>query len=147
MNEHLIEKFPAILKDALMNKKVSFPEDIIIDFEPQFAYRVIPRRENNLIHSDDFLSQVELLYVKKCRALKGIDENDIGEYSCSLFTNIDKLKNYLHMPRKNKVIIQGNVTCENGIIQYNMKTTHIHWWLYENNDVISDFEVRNFENK
>lgn len=141
MDEHLFNKFPAILKDALIANKISFPDDIIITFDPIWAYRVVPKRANYKFCIDDFQSQIEVNYYRNCRALKGIDDKDIKKYSCSLFTEIEKLENIMHMPRKNKIIIEGNVTCENGIIQYDPVTTHIHWWLYENRNIINDFKV------
>lgn len=134
------ERFPNVLKEALRQEKVSFPETLEKEYAPRVAFRGIrfikDKKEN--IEKNDFLSQVE-------RRLPGVDYEDIMEYSCSCFESIDELLIAFSLPRKNKGIAKGKIKCENGPIIMEKQGTHIHWFLYDGIDPSEDFEVCKYE--
>ena len=141
-NEQRIEyykRFPAVLKRALIDGKVNLPDNLLKEFQTIIAYRGIrfKKGEKESVEKSDFLSQVE-------RNIPGANYDDIGEYSCSCFENIDELRVSYKLPRKNKGIAKGKIKCENGPIVQD-EGTHIHWFLYDNVDPSQDFEVYEYE--
>lgn len=153
MHENLIAKFPNVLKNALKKQLVDLPPDIKTDYSPVIAYRGVSL---NLISDDGsfnpeaFYSQIELkTKYPNNRNLKDMDEEKVSNYSCSLFWNINKLNQYMSMPRKNKATIRGEVISESGAANFNPENTHINWWLYNgaNETVGKNFEVINNEKK
>lgn len=140
MDQSFFLKFPCVLKKVLQDETVVFPEDCKIDFEDFIAYRAISRNNDDCnIKKEDFLSQMELfLKGKKIRPYPKKD--NINSYSCSLYTDKEKLKIILHLPRKSKKIIKGYVNDIDGIITVD-DNAHVNWWLYENSDPSDRFEV------
>lgn len=135
MNEYY-DRFPTVLRKALNERKVKFPETLEKNYDSVVAFRGIrfinDRKE--AVDKSDFLSQAE-------RRLPGVDYEDIGEYSCSCFENIDELLIAFSLPRKNKGIAKGKIRCENGPIIREKEGTHIHWFLYDEIDPSEEFEV------
>lgn len=140
MDKDFNSKFSKVLNDALKNGKVKFPDEIFIEYQDKKVYRMITRKKNGLeLSKNDFLSQVEL---KQCNPkIKNIDENNIENYSCSVFSDEKMLETVLHLPRKNKLIIKGYMKYFNGICDKEKNTTHINWWLYDKSSPESDFEL------
>ena len=134
----LYKKFPMILQKKLIDGDVKFPDDINFDYEKFLAYRMVARTDNDFsdITREDMKSYAEL--GKKPKRVQGFDESDPDYYSASFYTNVEKLKNSLKFPRKNKKIIQGYIYQEGGPQKTVVKTTHVSWWLF------SDVTVDNF---
>ena len=134
--DDFFDRFPFVMRHALKEEKICFPSDAEKEFDDIMVYRGIRLVEGKKEHIDksDFLSQVE-------RKLPGIDENDIYEYSCSCFENIEELKLSYKIPRKNKAIAKGRLKSVKGCIIRDCKNTHINWFLYEGADPSEDFEV------
>lgn len=134
--EQIYLKFPSVLKSFLSAHSISFSEQTLFTYSPFQAYRGVIREatDKTPINKGDFLSYAEL--GKKPR---GVNVNDIGYYSCSLFLNTQQLAEALKLPRPNKKIITGIVKCENGPQETNVRTQHVHWWLYDKNNAWEDF--------
>ncbi len=140
-----ISGFPKILEQALEAGLVEFPSDVQDSFAPLTAYRLVTLRNDGVsIIAEDLCSQMELkqLYPNDRRYID-LNENDIENYSCSFFKNIKDLSNAMHLPRKNKAIISGEICSDNGVM--NCKNSHINLWIYENEKekMIDGFEVIN----
>lgn len=144
MNDGLIKKFPKLLKQALEKGIIEFPDDVKDVYCDVMAYRAlsIVKGEPPQITRETFASQMELraLYPEK-RIFKDYDETDISNYSCSLYSDSNELNKAMHLPRQSKAVIKGLVRCSNGVMNHNLKTSHINWWLYDNHTAVKDFEV------
>lgn len=145
MKNSLVCRYSCVLENALMKGIVKFPSDCLHNFKKIKGYRMVTKKENEAtINEEDFLSQIELL--QRGKNIRPIpDKNDIGNYSCSLFYDLDQLKIIMKLPRKNKKIIQGYIHDSKGTIQTNKSNTHIHWWIYAQSNPHEDFEVMKFE--
>lgn len=139
MNEYY-NRFPSVLKRALNENKVTFPDSLMKEYEEIKVYRGMRFVEGKkeYLEKSDFLSQAE-------RELPGTDYDDIYEYSCSCFENVNELWVAFKLPRKNKRIAQGRIKCEKGPIIKETQSTHMHWFLYEGVDPSEDFEVYSYE--
>lgn len=139
-------KFPAVLRDALNAGNCKFPTQTEIDYEPFEAYRGVKITHKKVqIDRSDFQSQIE----------KGITDDctDLGNFSCSVFTDVKELRICLNLPRKNKRIAKGQIRCGNGPCIRDSSCSHVHWFLYESADPSCDFllidedeEISNGEN-
>lgn len=143
MDEAYYLKFPSVLKKALQDKVVKFPEELEKSYETFHVYRGIRYKagEKENVDKTDFLSQAE-------RRLPGTDYDDIGEYSCSCFEKLEELRLAYSLPRKNKGIAEGTMSCEAGARwkdRNDMWDTHWHWFLYDDIDPSRDFKVCNYE--
>ena len=135
-------KFHQVLRENLINGNVCFPDNIKVNYNEFTAYRVISRKPEEAdicINKDDFMSQMQLNKIKQVRP--PVDPNDIGYYSCSLFTDVEQLKIIMRLPRPKKHLIKGLVKDKNGVCDSEDKKSHINWWLYESADPSEDFEL------
>lgn len=148
MNEQLITKFPKLFRQALEEKRIKLPDDVKDTYEPIKAYRVLflSKGETPEITKETFYSQIELNFYGK-RASNKLDFNNVEYYSCSLFEDIKTIATIMKLPKWNRILICGMVKSENGIMNYNEKTSHINWWLYENHTAVEDFEVIEYVKK
>lgn len=138
INLEYYNKFPIILKNALISGTVKFSKSLKKEYNDLPAYRAV--KYNNTkkeIDKSDFLSYMEL----PKNPLIIIDENNISSYSCSLFLNLDELHKITKFPTKNKAIAKGMVKKEFGPIDINNNTSHIDLFLYEDVDPSNEFEV------
>lgn len=147
MNDGLIAKFPKLLRQALEQKLVELPDDVKDVYEDITAYRAlsIVKGEPPQITREAFASQMELkeLYPEK-RIFRDYDETDISNYSCSVYSDPAELNKAMHLPRQSKAVIKGLVKCCNGVMNHNLKTSHINWWLYADHTAVNDFEVMEY---
>lgn len=145
MNEELSSKFPSALREALEKGIVSFPDDVLKQYDPFKAYRAIRRKNNEPIFPlkiEDFYSQVEKR--KNNPNVRNVDETDIGSYSCSFFISIDRLNEAMSLPCKKMYIIYGSIKQEYGFVRQNSDTTHIDLWIFEGLQINKfDFEEVN----
>lgn len=135
-------KFHQVLRENLLNGNVCFPDNINVSYKDITAYRVIHRNPDEAyvsINKDDFMSQMQLNKIKQIRP--PVDPKNIDSYSCSLFTNFDKLKIAMRLPRPSCHLIKGLIKEKNGVCDSEDKKSHINWWLYESADPSEDFEL------
>lgn len=133
------KKFPPALQNALINKGLKFPDGLEREYEDITVYRGVKYTKNKKdIEKSDFLSNVER---KLLNPSVVADENDIEYYSCSVYENIDFMKNNAKYPRKNMAISKGTIKSCFGPIVRNNNTTHIHLFLFKDIDLSSDFKV------
>lgn len=140
MEDEYYLKFPSVLRKALQSKTVTLPEKLKYEYEPLRVFRGIRYKEGKkeIIDKSDFLSQAE-------RNLPNTDFTDIGSYSCSCFEDVEELILSYSLPRKNKAIAKGIMTCTLGARLDDPDRTHRHWFLYDEADPSDDFEVYNYD--
>lgn len=132
-------RFPTVLKNALISEKVRFPNSLQCEYEELCVFRGVKYTATKIaIDKSDFLSYMEL---KKTNPMIVADDSKITSYSCSLFMNMDELHLLTKFPTKNKAIAKGLIRDEFGPIDINEKTSHIDLFLYDNVDPSSEFEV------
>ena len=132
-------RFPTVLKDALISEKVRFPNSLQCEYEELCVFRGVRyTATKTAIDKSDFLSYVEL---KKINPMIAADDSKINNYSCSLFMNIDELHQLTKFPNKNKAIAKGRIRSKFGPIIINEETSHIDLFLYDNVDPSNEFEV------
>lgn len=127
------DRFPRVLREALESGKIEFPKNTQWKYEDRKAYRGVRITDKKTtIDKTDFKSQVES---------DEMDSEDLSEYSCSCFENMQDLKIAFHLPRKNKGIAEGFVKKECGPIVLSDKDSHINWFLFENADPSKEFQI------
>lgn len=146
MDEDFYKRFPCTLCSALIEGIVKFnPDDLSIKdkYDDFTAFRVIHRQpeDDTPINQKDFHSQAEQIEYGTYRGPKTMNINDIGTYSCSVFTDAKDLVNIMHLPRKTKKMIQGLISDTDGLIQASGTDSHVHVWIYSGIDLSSKFEV------
>lgn len=62
LDKELCMKFPAVLREKLLNHEIELPDNTQIDYEKIFVYRAVARKEsdNSKITPEDFKSYFEL---------------------------------------------------------------------------------------
>lgn len=137
-------KFPSVLKNALKNEGLEFPEETQYEYKPIITFRGIQRAQeikdseidSFVICWDDFKSYAEL--GKKPR---GCNTNNASYYSCSLFLSEEPLKAALKLPKPNKIICKGKIIDDYGPVYINYDTGHVDLWLYKNATPEKNFHV------
>lgn len=132
-------RFPTVLKKALISGRVRFPASIQQEYNELLVYRGVSYSKNKtVIDKNDFLSNIE-------RNMKNpmvpADYDNIDDYSCSCYMEIEKLRIYAKFPRRNKAIAKGVIKKEYGPIDINKDTSHVHLYLFEEVDPSDEFEV------
>lgn len=139
----LYYSFPAVFRNKLLNKEISFPDGTLFQYDKFCAYRGIIRDEQDHtpLNKDDMKSYYELYLEKgKCPRGRSIDLSDPSSYSVSLFRDFEDLKNIFKFPRPRKKVAVGCIFAEGGPQKMSTSTSHVDWWLFENVD-FSNFEV------
>lgn len=141
--EQMIEiysKFPAILREKLMNDEVRFPAATQFTYEKILAYRGIVREEGDStpVNGNDMKSYFE--EGKRPRGQK-YDESDPGLYAVSLYTQYEDFKNIFKFPRPRKKVAQGYISQERGPQCSSEASSHVNWWLYEDAS-FNDFMIK-----
>ncbi|MBR3267909.1 MAG: hypothetical protein IKI58_04165 [Oscillospiraceae bacterium] len=138
MTKELYLKFPRTLREALVNGIVSFHGVCVeVAFSPiPVLFRVVQRDGGDLtpINESDFMSYAEL-----GKQIKGVSGDSIDRYSCSMYLNKDELSRALHLPRKKKYIIVGDVNNTNGVIHRSQNSSHVDVWLYDGSNIQHQF--------
>lgn len=133
-----MKRFREVLQRCLDEGKVQLPSNVIWDYEELHdVYRGVKiTTTKNAITQEDFDAQAEIPQVS---SRSGFNQNDISNYGCSFFDNLDMINLALHMPRKNKRVAKGILKKENGPIL--KEGSHIMCFLYEGAHIENDFEV------
>lgn len=132
-------RFPTVLKNALMDGKVEFPSSIQQEYADLTVYRGVSYSNNKTkIDRSDFISNIER---KIKNPLVVADDEKISSYSCSCYLKIDEMRIRAKFPRKNKAIARGIIKKEFGPIDINNDTSHIDLYLFDGVDPSDGFEV------
>ena len=138
-NEALCMKFPAVLRDKLLNGELVLTDITLFEYEPVHAYRAIEREatDNSPVNRADFCSYFELKKTpKRPRGLPAIDyEKDVHYYGASCFTKREIVEQIMKLPNPHKKLAEGYVCQECGAQE--TKDYHICWWLYDNVEISS----------
>lgn len=138
-NLEYYKRFPVILRKALTEGKVIFPNTIKKDYSDICVYRGVKYNISKIeIDRTDFLSYMEL---KENNPMIMADETKINSYSCSCFLNLSELHMQTKFPSKNKAIAKGIIKQEYGPIDINEDTSHVDLFLFEDVDPSCEFEV------
>ena len=87
LTKEYYNKFPTILKDALKNKKVVFPNSLQYKYEQLHVFRGVKyTKTKTAIDKSDFFSHIE-----RNNPMIVADDNNISSYSCSFFMNIEAI--------------------------------------------------------
>lgn len=132
-------RFPTVLKNALITGTVKFPSSIQQEYTELTVYRGVSYSEKKtVIDKSDFFSNIE-------RNIKNpmvpVDYENISDYSCSCYLKIDELRMRAKFPRKNKAIAKGFIKKEFGPIDINRDTSHVDLYLFDEADPSEGFEV------
>ena len=138
LEDTLIDKFPAILKEKIRNKEFEFPDDTQFEYNDFYAYRCFFRDEddNTPINREDFRSHAELGKILRGRGSKK------PEYlGTSLFRTVEELNNIQSLNKPEKRVARGKVFSNGGPILINYSKEHVCWWMFEDVDLSSYKEV------
>ena len=139
LNEEYYDKFPNVLKNALKNGIVKFPDSIQDEYSELVVYRAVKYSKNKTaIDKSGFSSNMERNFKNP---MVPVDSNDISCYSCSCYLKIDAMRIYANFPRKNKAIAKGTIQKEFGPIDINDTTSHVDLYLFNGIDPSEKFEV------
>ena len=140
MNNNFYMKFPSVFRNALVSGLVSFETDPEITFKTFNAYRGVFRKKGESfipLTKLDFESQAEkqekLNNNIQRRNRRQIKDN-LGFYSCSVFTDKTDILAALKFPQDDRCVVSGPVSDSNGCIRRSSENSHIDWWLYENTE-------------
>ena len=132
-------RFPGLLKNALTEGKVSFPDTLICEYEDMEVYRGVSyTKEKMQIDKSDFISKMEL---KVNNPMIAVFEEEISSYSCSCYLDIEQMRINGKFPRKKMAIAKGIIKKEFGPIDINNDTKHVDLYLFEGIDPSAEFEV------
>ena len=139
-NLEYYNRFPTILKDALVSGKVMFPNSLQREYEELCVFRGVKyTAQKTEIDKSDFLSYIEL---KKKSPMLVADDSKISSYSFSCFLNMDEMRHQTKFPSKNKAIAKGVIKKEFGPIDINEDTSHVDLFLYDNVDPSCEFALK-----
>lgn len=139
LNMDYYNRFPTVLKNALINGVVSFPDSLQHEYTDLTVYRGVKYSNNKtIIDKSDFLSNVER---NMKNPLVPVDLGEVSSYSCSCYLNIDSLRVCARFPRKNRAIAKGMIQKEFGPIDINSNTSHVDLYLFDKVDPSERFEV------
>lgn len=131
-------KFPAVLRDKLLNKEFELPDTTLVDYEKMLTYRAVERQpdDSHEVTIEDFKSYFELN--KKPKSPRGMKTDFLKDphyYGVSSFLKREIVEQKMKFPNPNKKMAIGYV-CKEGGPQHT-KGEHVCWWLYVNADVSS----------
>ena len=144
LDKDLCMKFPAVLRDKLLNGELELPDAAMVDYERIRTYRAVERKidDYHKITIEDFRSYFEL--GKKPKKIpRGMNTDftkDPQYYGVSSFMEKEIVELIMKFPSPKKKMAQGYGYKEGGPQYTNVDKLHVCWWLYEGADV-SGFEL------
>ena len=136
VDKELCVKFPAVLRDKLLNNEIELPNTTQFDYDNLFTYRAVERNsdDNREVTLGDFKSYFELQKTpKKPRGMIGEITKDPHYYGVSSFLKREIVEQKMKFPNPKKKLAAGYVYSAGG--PQNTKDQHVCWWLYEGADV------------
>lgn len=135
IGDEYYNRFPTMLRNALMSGRVRFSEHILYRYEDMLVYRGVKYGKNKVkIDKTDFYSHAE-------RELPGYNLDDINTYGCSCFEDLEELHMITKFPTKNKAIAKGWIKDQYGPCERSLENTHVNLFIYDNVDISGEFEV------
>lgn len=137
VNEKLCAKFPAVLRNKLINKEIEFPDTVEFEYDELYTYRAVARNtdDNREVTLEDFRSYFELRKIPK--KPRGMGEEDITKnpyyYGVSSFLKREIVEQKMKFPNPKKKMAAGYVYSAGG--PQDTSDQHVCWWLYEGADV------------
>lgn len=141
VSKELCFKFPAVLRDKLLQNEIEFPETTQFEYEDLLTYRAVTRdvEDDSEVTLDDFKSYFELgKSPKKPRGIAGDITKDPHYYGVSSFLKREIVEQKMKFPNPRKKLAKGYVYSAGG--PQDTVDQHVCWWLYEGTDV-SGFEL------
>lgn len=138
LDKELCFRFPAVLRDKLLNKEIELPNATQFEYNDLYTYRAVNRTadDHRGVTLDDFRSYFELgRYPKKVP--RGISKEDVEKdphyYGVSSSLNREIVEQKMKFPNPKKKMAAGYVYSAGGPQETNDQ--HVCWWLYEGADV------------
>ena len=135
-DRELYMKFPAVLRNKLLNNEIELPAATLFKYEKLLTYRAVERKaeDHTEISISDFKPYFELGKTPKVpRGLSKDFSKDPHYYGVSSFLNKEIVQQKMKFPNPNKKMAVGYIYQEGGPQETNDQ--HVCWWLYENTDV------------
>lgn len=136
LDKELCMKFPAVLRDKLLNKEISFPDTTMFEYEKILTYRAVERtrEDNREITLEDFKSYYELHKAPKSpRGMSGNISEDPHYYGVSSSMKREIVEQIMRFPNPKKKMAMGYVYSAGG--PQDTTDQHVCWWLYKDADV------------
>lgn len=136
LDKELYMRFPAVLRDKLLNHELELPDTVKYNYDKLLAYRAVERKadDNREVTLNDFKSYFELgRKPKSPRGVKRDITKDIHYYGVSCFLKKEIVEQKMKFPNPNKKMAEGYVYEEGG--PQETKDEHVCWWLYKDADV------------
>jgi hypothetical protein len=135
LDKELCLKFPAVLRDKLLNSEIELPNTTMINYNKIRTYRAVERKEDDhhAVDRDDFKSYFELS--KNPKSPRGVSDitKDPHYYGVSSFLCKEIVEQKMKFPNPKKKMAVGYVYQEGG--PQETKDQHVCWWLYDGADV------------
>lgn len=135
-DKELCAKFPAVLRDKLLNNEIELPDTTQFEYDNLFAYRAVERNtdDNREVTLEDFKSYFELRKMpKRPRGMIGDIIKDPHYYGVSVFLKREIVEQIMKFPNPKKKMAAGYVYSAGGPQDTNDQ--HVCWWLYDGADV------------
>lgn len=142
LTEEILCKLCPTLQKSLADEIITNLDkfEILSSFDKMILYRMIEKKQGELLEDSDFFSQVELIdrgIPLKGKAYEGKTDDelraDLGNYSTSLSRDIESLKIIKHFSNRKKKpsIVRAEISSECGCIDsQNEEVSHVHWWRF-----------------
>lgn len=136
VTEELCLKFPAVLRNKLLQNEIEFPDTTQFEYEDLLTYRAVSRNteDDSEVTLEDFKSYFEL--GKRPKKPRGISEDitkDPYYYGVSSFLKREIVEQKMKFPNPNKKLAVGCVYSAGG--PQDTVDQHVCWWLYDGADV------------
>ena len=136
VDKALCLKFPAVLRDKLLNNEIELPETTQFEYDDLFTYRAVERKVDDYreVTLEDFRSYFELRKTPKTpRGMSGDFTKDPHYYGVSSFLKREIVEQKMKFPNPKKKMEAGYVYSGGG--PQNANDQHVCWWLYDGADV------------
>lgn len=136
VDKALCLKFPAVLRDKLLNNEIELPETTQFEYDDLFTYRAVERKVDDYreVTLEDFRSYFELRKTPKTpRGMSGDFTKDPHYYGVSSFLKREIVEQKMKFPNPKKKMAAGYVYSGGG--PQNTNDQHVCWWLYDGADV------------
>lgn len=137
VDKELCVKFPAVLRDKLLNNELELPDTTQFEYDSLFTYRAVERNTDDYreVTLEDFKSYFELKKKpkRKPRGMVRDIKKDPHYYGVSSFLKREIVEQKMRFPNPKKKMAAGYVYSAGGPQSTNDQ--HVCWWLYDGADV------------
>lgn len=140
IKDDLCSKFPAFLRDKLLQNEIELPDGTMFEYENLPVYRAVKREAEDYreVTLNDFKSYFELgkkPSKKNVRAASKDYTKDPRYYGVSTLLEKKIVEQQMHFPNPKKKMAFGYVHSAGG--PQLTEDLHVCWWLYDGADVSS----------